>query len=473
MNRSDIMSASPTFRLLVAAVALITVTCRYCAQAQLSGLYNGMGSLSFDILKASLEDDKPNYVHSAYSIASSLGMCLVAAHPPTFAAMQNTMGFSSLSSSDIELAFQQSSEELAKVATTPGEEFMLSKANRVYVNSSYSLADSYKAKVNQVFHANAEVVNFYDEPVPVQDKINKFVKLQTNGLIPELLAAPLDTDTLMALVNALYFKGSWMFPMDNATHIKNTFNSHLCLSAAPVKLATTATLRDTISQATQQVTKTAVSSSLGSVLQVGQQASWIQKLGSFNYGWSAQLEATLVELPYKSNSKSTLLQTSMLIILPDDKHKCNFTDWISKTLTWTRVSSALSSMSSQRVNVTMPKFTVESEFKLGDVLKKLGMEDAFSDFANFNGMVAQGNADVKISEVVHKAKIIVDEKGTEAAAATATLMVGVTSAQTKPPPIYDMFVKRSFVSLILLRQFSKDYSQRAVTPLFTTVIRKL
>lgn len=82
-------------------------------------------------------------------------------------------------------------------------------------------------------------------------------------------------------------------------------------------------------------------------------------------------------------------------------------------------------MTETLVDLYLPKFKMEEKYDLGDNLIKMGMRAAFGHEADFSGMVAKG--DVNISKVLHKSFVAVDEKGTEAAAATA-VMISVTSA---------------------------------------------
>jgi serpin B len=92
--------------------------------------------------------------------------------------------------------------------------------------------------------------------------------------------------------------------------------------------------------------------------------------------------------------------------------------------------------------LAMPKWEVESQFSLPEALKKLGMRDAFTAQADFSGMT--GSPDLFISDVLHKAFVSVDEKGTEAAAATAVIMK-LTSAPMNPVQVS---LDRPFIYLI-------------------------
>jgi serpin B len=106
-----------------------------------------------------------------------------------------------------------------------------------------------------------------------------------------------------------------------------------------------------------------------------------------------------------------------------------------------RSSEIFDDLNSQSVALTMPKFEYESEFSLKETLIKMGMGSAFAD-ADFSAM--DGTRDLFISEVVHKAFVSVDEKGTEAAAATAVI-IALRSALSTP---VKMTVDRPFIYMI-------------------------
>ena len=149
---------------------------------------------------------------------------------------------------------------------------------------------------------------------------------------------------------------------------------------------------------------------------------------SFGYVRGTGYQA--VELLYDGS------EISMVILLPD---KGNF-DPFENSLNAERVSRISKDMRLQRIELTMPSFGFEAEFKLGATLQNMGMSDAFNpQLADFSGM--DGGKDLSISNAFHKAFVLVNENGTEAAAAT-TVTVGVTSM---PPRV---IVDRPFIFLI-------------------------
>jgi serpin B len=126
-------------------------------------------------------------------------------------------------------------------------------------------------------------------------------------------------------------------------------------------------------------------------------------------GWQA------ISLPYKGG------MNEMVILVPD----AGTFETFEAGLTADRYSEILSALEHQEVILSMPKYKFEVQYRLKDILFQMGMQDAFKrDLADFSGM--DGQRDIFIGDVLHKAFIAVDEKGTEAAA--ATIIIGVGSA---------------------------------------------
>jgi serpin B len=104
-----------------------------------------------------------------------------------------------------------------------------------------------------------------------------------------------------------------------------------------------------------------------------------------------------------------------------------------KKLTVENLSQWLARLRKREVIVSVPKFKQTCQFSLADVLKQMGMTDAFSGKADFSGI--NGKRDLFISAVIHKAFVDVNEEGTEAAAATA-VVVGLTAVGPKETPVF-------------------------------------
>ena len=143
-----------------------------------------------------------------------------------------------------------------------------------------------------------------------------------------------------------------------------------------------------------------------------------------NWGWTGGYGYIIptngfqaLELPYGSN------QLSMVILLPS---QVDGLGQLEEQLTPSFLSNVLSQMGAQQVEIFLPRFTMESPFDLTDTLTAMGMPDAFTQgVADFSGI--DGNTDLFVGFVLHKAWGQVNEAGTQAAAAT---VVGVDGGQS-------------------------------------------
>jgi serpin B len=130
----------------------------------------------------------------------------------------------------------------------------------------------------------------------------------------------------------------------------------------------------------------------------------------------------------------------MVILLPASGNFAAFEEGLRSQ----QISNIVSALQTDVVHLTMPKFEFDSEFRLANTLAEMGMPAAFSGDADFSGMT--GNRELSIGDVIHKAFVSVDEAGTEAAAATAVIMVG-SSGPDEPPPV-EFTIDRPFIFLI-------------------------
>jgi len=128
-------------------------------------------------------------------------------------------------------------------------------------------------------------------------------------------------------------------------------------------------------------------------------------------GYYEDKEIQAVQLLYKGENNS------MIILLPKEKEGWRL---VSRVLTIERLDIIRNGFRREEVEIAVPRYTIESEFKLKEMLEHLGMKEAFSNDADFSGIT--GQKDLTIDDVLHKAFIEVNETGTEAAAATAVIM---------------------------------------------------
>ena len=245
------------------------------------------------------------------------------------------------------------------------QQLTLRIANAPFAQHGLQLQEPFLDTLSSKYGAGLRLVDFQADPTGACKLIDGWVSDQTEGRIPKLLDS-LDPATRLVLVNAIYLKAPWQTPFD-ANGTKN----------APF----------TRSDGTQVSVPT-----MSLNLSEGRYAS-----GS---GWQA------VELPYAGGS------LVMTIVVPDDLAT------FERGLDAARFAQITAALQPTYVDLTLPRFKIETKSELSSVLAGMGMPLAFDpDRADFSGITTQEQ--LYISRVVHQANIAVDEKGTEASAATA------------------------------------------------------
>ena len=182
----------------------------------------------------------------------------------------------------------------------------------------------------------------------------------------------------------------------------------------------------------------------------------MNQISRFNYYQDSQIQA--IELPYKKDGMSAI------IILP--KENVDINKYITSLASEENsLNQLIPKLKYSKVNLELPKFELRFESSLKEVLKDMGMEEAFSDYADFSGLREKNN--LKIDDVLHKTYLKVNEGGTEAAAVTA-VVIGVTSVRPTEEIVYSMKVNRPFLFLLRSKKLPAIYDL-----LFISKIEKL
>jgi serpin B len=170
--------------------------------------------------------------------------------------------------------------------------------------------------------------------------------------------------------------------------------------------------------------------------------------------WGNHSGARMLDLPYASGGGPAL---AMLLVVPDGSSLATVETSYAKE----GIQPFLASVKTGgKVDVALPKFEVGTSFDLTPTLGALGMKLAFSDGADFSGM---SKVPTSISAVIHKAWAKVDENGTEAAAATAVVMLETTAVAIAMPP-HPFAVDRSFLFFIHDQEGNVLFGGRIVDP---------
>ena len=304
-----------------------------------------------------------NMFISPLSVSYALGMTLNGAVGETREAMEKTLELHGMSVDEINKTYKS----LMKFLTTLDPEVIFEIANSIWYRQDYPVKQDFVDVNKEYFNALVRALDFND-PASV-DIINGWASENTHGLIEEVIE-DIDPAAIMFLINAIYFKGTWLYEFDPED-----------TKPAPFYL-------DNGSQA---------------------EVKMMSQRSDFNYYSNEQFQA--IDLPY-GNEKFT-----MTVFLP---HRDINIDNLIFQMNEENWSSWINGFPDEKVevNLYLPRFTIEYEKSLRDVLIKLGMGIAFgggADFSNIGGGLF-------ISDVNHFTYVNVDEEGTEAAAVTVVEM---------------------------------------------------
>lgn len=323
---------------------------------------------------------------SPYSISTALAMTYAGARGNTADEMKSTLRFPH-ADDKLHPAFGKLIAQIHGAGAEKPRPFELTVANRLWGQKNYGFLEPFLKITKDHYGAPLEEVDYRNDPDPARLKINAWVEKQTNNRIQDLLVrGTIDAQTRLVLTNAIYFKAKWMIPFDEKKTKPEPF--HL-LSGSRVD------------------------------------RPLMHSVAEIDFAQTDEL--SIVNLRYEGND------VSMVVILP--KKKDGLRD-VEKQLNTANLKKWTSSMTPHMVDLKFPKFKMTTSFNLSGDLMAMGMKDAFDPIkANLKGMgISQGDLNLYIWEVVHKAFIAVDEKRTEAAAATAVIIKATKSGRREPPP---------------------------------------
>lgn len=310
-----------------------------------------------------------NFVVSPYSVHSVMSMVAAGAAGETKSQMITTLQLPN-KDTDRNATAKAILDRIAALGAKG--DVTLESANRVWVQESYPLLPAFTDVIQKTFGAGFAVADFVKSAEPTRKAINDWVEKITRNRIKDLIPSGVLTPlTRMVLVNAVYFYGTWDVPFsEKSTRPQPFFTAPGQAHDVPMMHA---------------------------------------KLEHIGYREEAGLQ--VCELPYKGRA------LSMIVLLPEAGKIGALEQRIGKV----GFNALCGVLEPETVHVTLPKFKIESQFGLNDPLVKMGMRDAFdAGRADFSGMT--GTRDLFISAVIQKAFIEVNEKGTEAAAATGVVM---------------------------------------------------
>ncbi|XP_023231842.1 neuroserpin-like [Centruroides sculpturatus] len=237
--------------------------------------------------------------------------------------------------------------------------------NAIFYQEDYHLSNKYRSIMKRVF--NAEIVSMDFRMEKSENYINKWIRNVTNHKIKSIMQDSPTNETLMLLLNAFYFRGTWLFPFSNRStkrrHFYNENNSTSYVYTMKLK----------------------------------------EKLPFYR---SKQYNLSILELPISNN------RTSMMIILPDKKFD----------LTEEKLKHFIRNLAPTDVEVYLPRFKIEMAFQLQDILKRLGVRKIFTTSADLSNITRDSG--LFVSDMLHKTVLEVNESGIESSSISAVQIVG-------------------------------------------------
>lgn len=343
-------------------------------------------------LYTKLKEDSHNLFFSPYGISSTLAMVYSGAQNETKDQMQKVLHYLE-NIEDNGATFKQVNHSLM-------QHLDLRIANSLWFEDYIPLKPEFTNLINQDFNGSLFKLDFINQLDTNRYKINKWVSMHTSGRINDIVQPQdLSPATKLLIVAAIYFQSAWKTPFDTkltklAPFYLDAHRSH--------------------------------------------QVSTMHHKGVYQV--SEIPNGTLLQLTYL-NKKELETSLALWIFVPQD---INGLSQLEYEFSLEKFESWKQKVRSREVNLSMPKIHLDQTFSLNEILKDMGLTTAFSRKADFSNI--SDSQDLYINKVMHKAYLAIDEKGTEAAAAT-TISLHPT-AVISHEPVLDLKVDRPFFFLI-------------------------
>lgn len=369
----------------------ITVTSAKTDVTSFDQLKDGINEFSMNMYSA-LPSDK-NIFYSPYSIASALSMLDVGAGGITKEELEDTLGITNLD--------EWNDEMKAYLSKDWSQNTFVNTANSIWMNKdttwSSNIEKDFLTPAKNYYSGEVYEADFVGQPDKVVQSVNNWVSTNTNKMIPEILKE-VPGGTVMMLINAVYFEGKWDTPFTE----DNTFQGKFY-----------GTDKESV-------------------------VDMMHLYGEhFTYIDNGEIKG--ITLPYDGDS------IVMKVFMPtaDDGDINELFDKLSNEEKQKLIDSLDDGRNVEIDALQLPKFTDEQSIDgLDDILKNMGIQSAYSDSADFS-KIADG---IAVSSVNHRAKVIVDENGTKAAAET-DIMIKET-AMMPSEETYNFIVDKPFVYVI-------------------------
>lgn len=305
-----------------------------------------------------------NVFFCPFSLSSALSMLLYGVRGEAATEMRKVLGFENIDNDAIACIFQNFISTFEKM-----DDYAISYGNALAIRKDFIIKEQYISAIEKYFKADCFQVDFANDSTAAVNRINNWIKEKTQNMITSLLDS-LDSQTMMVILNAIYFKGFWM----NHFQEKSTFMQYFYNDGEEdnAKLVEMMHLKE-----------------------------------SFLFTETENFKA--LKLPYKED-------IAMLILLPNARDGLKD---LENQITSNFISENKKQMAKEKVEVALPKFRLDYSKNLKEYFNELGMKQIFKCGADYSGFNDSKN--LVVSQILHKAVLEVNEQGCEAAAATAVV----------------------------------------------------
>jgi len=354
------------------------------AQEQAFG--KSINDFTFNMFRTmAAQHPRQSLVSSPLSAATLLAMLNDGAWGQTREQLLQVLGFEGAKSRSVNEYFQK----LMKETVTSGGTTKLTMANAMYVRQGYEFLSAYATDMSNYYGATAETLDFDD--AKSVDYINSWCNKQSNGMIPQMVTQ-IPPATLSLLLNAIYFSGKWKTPFEKEQTGYGAF--------------------------TQEDAKTSETE--------------MMHLGTKDVLFRETQDYKALQMDYEAGD------FAMTLLLPSDgKTTADIIGSVMGNDTWSALCASLTTPEPYIV-ITLPRFTIETGDEamedLTGTLKKMGAVAMFSPSADFPNILKEDN--LAVSQLRQKAKLMVTEDGTEAAAITIS---GLDGSPMPGTPTYPTF----------------------------------
>ncbi|XP_049517157.1 intracellular coagulation inhibitor 3 isoform X2 [Dermacentor silvarum] len=358
----------------------VVVNCEHDDDTLLAKAHN---QFAVNLLKhLATQDPSSNVFFSPTSIAAAFGMAYAGARGSSEAELGSVLGHTAVGLTD-RARVLAAYRSLLQLSASPN--VTLDVANMVLAQSGFPITDNYKQQLREVFDAELRSADFVNEGPSVAAEVNAWVRDKTRGKISGILPEGRPLDIVLFILNAVYFKGTWVTKFDVAKTVNKPF----------FNLGTT------------EVSKPAM-----------------HLRNRLPHTRVDALHASALEIPYLGG------KFSMVVMLPDTPTGLQT---LRDGLSVATLEDLGSNLRTKDVILQMPKLEMSLSYNLVAAMKALGLNTPFGGSADFSG-ITEGTP-VHISDAVHKVAVEVNEEGTVAAAVTGLSIVPISALNSPPPPV--------------------------------------